>query len=64
MNGIYKLEVGKFMDILSNNMFPEYFSKLFRQSSSLHSYSTRSVGYKSLVITRLTRLKYDENGTF
>ena len=28
---------------LSNNLLPQYFSKLFHQSSSLHCYFTRSV---------------------
>ena len=43
VNSIHKLEVCKFMDKFSNNMLPECLSKIFSQSFSSRSYSTRRV---------------------
>ena len=57
INGIYKLEIAKFMAKVSSNTLSEDFSKNFSALTSVHTYSTRSALSKKFYVERSSYIK-------
>ena len=57
INGIYKLEIAKFMAKVSSNTLSEDFSKNFSALTSVHTYSTHSALFKKFYVQRTTYIK-------
>ena len=57
INGIYVLEIAKFMAKVSSNTLSEDFSKNFSALTSVHTYSTRSALSKKFYVERTSYIK-------
>ena len=57
INGIYKLEIAKFMAKVSSNTLSEDFSKNFSALTSVHTYSTRSALSKKFYVEGTSYIK-------